>query len=449
MKFLLERSNKNKKLMRMYDLILKKRNGGELTTEEINFIIEKYTDGTIPDYQMSALLMAIYFQKMNARETADLTMAMVHSGDVIDLSKIEGIKVDKHSTGGVGDTTTLILTPMVAALGIPVAKMSGRGLGHTGGTIDKLETFKNFSVSMSEDQFIENVNTHKIAVGGQTAQLVQADKKIYALRDVTATVDNVSLIASSIMSKKIASGADCIVLDVKVGEGAFMKTVENARELGHAMVSIGKSVGRNTIAVLSDMDQPLGFAIGNALEVKEAIETLQGKGPKDLEELCLTLGSHMVVLAQKAKNAEEAREMLKEVIRNGKALEKFKEFVTAQGGDASVIGNTDLLPKAKYIVPVLSDRAGVVEKIHAEKIGIVAMELGAGRATKESVIDLAVGIVLNKKRGDKVSEGEVLAYIHSNDESNIEKAKEGILANYVISENYENNIPLIHDVVTE
>lgn len=449
MKFLLERSNKNKKLMRMYDLILKKRNGGELTTEEINFIIEKYTDGTIPDYQMSALLMAIYFQKMNARETADLTMAMVHSGDVIDLSKIEGIKVDKHSTGGVGDTTTLILTPMVAALGIPVAKMSGRGLGHTGGTIDKLETFKNFSVSMSEDQFIENVNTHKIAVGGQTAQLVQADKKIYALRDVTATVDNVSLIASSIMSKKIASGADCIVLDVKVGEGAFMKTVENARELGHAMVSIGKSVGRNTIAVLSDMDQPLGFAIGNALEVKEAIETLQGKGPKDLEELCLTLGSHMVVLAQKAKNAEEAREMLKEVIRNGKALEKFKEFVTAQGGDASVIDNTDLLPKAKYIVPVLSDRAGVVEKIHAEKIGIVAMELGAGRATKESVIDLAVGIVLNKKRGDKVSEGEVLAYIHSNDESNIEKAKEGILANYVISENYENNIPLIHDVVTE
>ena len=449
MKFLLERSNKNKKLMRMYDLILKKRNGGELTTEEINFIIEKYTDGTIPDYQMSALLMAIYFQKMNARETADLTMAMVHSGDVIDLSKIEGIKVDKHSTGGVGDTTTLILTPMVAALGIPVAKMSGRGLGHTGGTIDKLETFKNFSVSMSEDQFIENVNTHKIAVGGQTAQLVQADKKIYALRDVTATVDNVSLIASSIMSKKIASGADCIVLDVKVGEGAFMKTVENARELGHAMVSIGKSVGRNTIAVLSDMDQPLGFAIGNALEVKEAIETLQGKGPKDLEELCLTLGSHMVVLAQKAKNAEEAREMLKEVIRNGKALEKFKEFVTAQGGDASVIDNTDLLPKAKYIVPVLSDRAGVVEKIHAEKIGIVAMELGAGRATKESVIDLAVGIVLNKKRGDKVSEGEVLAYIHSNDESNIEKAKEGILANYVICENYENNIPLIHDVVTE
>ncbi len=433
--------------MRMYDLILKKRNNEELSTEEINFIVENYTKGAIPDYQMSAMLMAIYFQKMNPRETADLTMAMVNSGDIIDLSPIRGIKVDKHSTGGVGDTTTLILAPMVAALDIPVAKMSGRGLGHTGGTIDKLETFKNFSVAMSEEQFINNVNNIKIAVGGQTADLAPADKKLYALRDVTATVDNVSLIASSIMSKKIASGADCIVLDVKVGEGAFMKTVENACELGTEMVKIGRSVNRNTIAVLSDMDQPLGLAIGNALEVEEAINTLKGNGPKDLEELCLTLGSHMVVLAEKAKDENEAREMLKEVIKNGKALEKFKEFVKAQGGDESVIDDVSKLPKAKYVIPVLSSKVGVVEKIHAEKLGIVAMELGAGRATKESIIDLAVGIVLNKKRGDKVEENEVLAYIHSNDESNIERAKAGVISNYVISPNYEDNIPLIYDVI--
>ncbi|WP_040329312.1 pyrimidine-nucleoside phosphorylase [Clostridium ihumii] len=433
--------------MRMYDLILKKRNGEELTTEEINFIIENYTNGSIPDYQMSALLMAIYFKKMNERETADLTMAMVNSGDVIDLSKIEGIKVDKHSTGGVGDTTTLILTPMVAAVGVPVAKMSGRGLGHTGGTIDKLETFENFSVAMSEEKFIDNVNTHKIAVAGQTAHLVPADKKIYALRDVTATVDNVSLIASSIMSKKIASGADAIVLDVKVGDGAFMKTVENARELGNEMVKIGRSVNRNTIAVLSDMDQPLGFAIGNALEVEEAIETLKGNGPKDLEELCLTLGSQMLILAEKASTEEEARKMLEEVIENGSALEKLKEFVEAQGGDTSVIDDTTKLPKAKYVVEVKASEEGVVKKIHSDKMGIVAMELGAGRATKESEIDLAVGIVLNKKRGDKVKKGDVLAYIHSNNESNIEKATRGVIENYVIVENYENNIPLVHDII--
>ena len=433
--------------MRMYDLILKKRNGEELTTEEINFIIENYTNGSIPDYQMSALLMAIYFKKMNERETADLTMAMVKSGDVIDLTKIEGIKVDKHSTGGVGDTTTLILTPMVAAVGVPVAKMSGRGLGHTGGTIDKLETFENFSVAMSEEKFIDNVNTHKIAVAGQTAHLVPADKKIYALRDVTATVDNVSLIASSIMSKKIASGADAIVLDVKVGDGAFMKTVENARELGNEMVKIGRSVNRNTIAVLSDMDQPLGFAIGNALEVEEAIETLKGNGPKDLEELCLTLGSQMLILAEKASTEEEARKMLEEVIENGSALEKLKEFVKAQGGDTSVIDDTTKLPKAKYVVEVKATEEGVVKKIHSDKMGIVAMELGAGRATKESEIDLAVGIVLNKKRGDKVKKGDVLAYIHSNNESNIEKATKGVIENYVIVENYENNIPLVHDII--
>lgn len=433
--------------MRMYDLILKKRNGKELTTEEINYFIEQYTKGEIPDYQVSALLMAIYFQKMNGRETADLTMAMVNSGDILNLSEINGIKVDKHSTGGVGDTTTLVLGPMVAALGVPVAKMSGRGLGHTGGTIDKLESFKGFSVEMPREKFINNVNNIKIAVGGQTGELAPADKKLYALRDVTGTVDNVSLIASSIMSKKIAAGADCIVLDVKVGEGAFMKTPEAAQELATEMVSIGTNVGRKTVAIISDMDQPLGLGIGNALEVEEAINTLKGNGPKDLVELCLTLGSYMVTLAGAAENVEEARTKLQETITSGAAIAKLKEFVKAQGGDTACIDDTNLLPKAKYIIPVLADKDGVVEKIHAESIGLIAMELGAGRATKESVIDLAVGIVLNKKRGEQVIKGDVIAYIHSNDENNIEKAKKDILNNYVISPNYVDNIPLIHHIV--
>ncbi|EGT3615715.1 pyrimidine-nucleoside phosphorylase [Clostridium perfringens] len=432
--------------MRMYDLILKKRNGGELSTEEINFFVDKYTNGEIPDYQVAALLMAIYFQKMNKRETSDLTMAMVNSGDILDLSEIHGIKVDKHSTGGVGDTTTLVLGPMVGALGIPVAKMSGRGLGHTGGTIDKLESFDGFSVEMTKDQFINNVNNIKLAVGGQTGDLAPADKKLYALRDVTGTVDNVSLIASSIMSKKIAAGADAIVLDVKVGDGAFMKTPEAARELATEMVDIGKHVGRNTVAIISDMDQPLGFAIGNALEVKEAIETLRGNGPKDLLELCLTLGSNMVVLAGAAKDTDEARKMLMETITSGKAIEKLKEFVTAQGGDASVIDDISNFHNAKYVIPVKATKSGVVSKIHAENIGLVAMELGAGRATKESIIDLAVGIVLEKKRGDKVNEGDIIAYIHADDEEKGKKAVDGILANYEISDSVK-DIPLIYDIV--
>lgn len=432
--------------MRMYDLILKKRNGGELSTEEINFFVDKYTNGEIPDYQVAALLMAIYFKKMNKRETSDLTMAMVNSGDILDLSEIQGIKVDKHSTGGVGDTTTLVLGPMVAALGIPVAKMSGRGLGHTGGTIDKLESFDGFSVEMTKDQFINNVNNIKLAVGGQTGDLAPADKKLYALRDVTGTVDNVSLIASSIMSKKIAAGADAIVLDVKVGDGAFMKTPEAARELATEMVEIGKHVGRNTVAIISDMDQPLGFAVGNALEVKEAIETLRGNGPKDLLELCLTLGSNMVVLAGAAKDTDEARKMLMETITSGKAIEKLKEFVTAQGGDASVIDDISNFHNAKYIIPVKATKSGVISKIHAENIGLVAMELGAGRATKESIIDLAVGIVLEKKRGDKVNEGDIIAYIHADDEEKGKKAVDGILANYEISDSVK-DIPLIYDIV--
>lgn len=435
--------------MRMYDLILKKRNGGELSKQEIDYFVDNYTRGQIPDYQVSALLMAIYFKKMNERETADLTMAMVNSGDILDLSNIEGIKVDKHSTGGVGDTTTLVLGPMVASLGIPVAKMSGRGLGHTGGTIDKLESFNGFSVEMTKEKFIENVNKIKLAVGGQTGDLAPADKKLYALRDVTATVDNVSLIASSIMSKKIAAGADCIVLDVKVGDGAFMKTSEAAFELANEMVNIGNSVNRKTVAIISDMDQPLGFAVGNALEVKEAIDTLKGNGPKDLLELCLTLGGNMVVLAKKASTIEEARKLLVETISSGKAVEKLKEFVYAQGGDASYIDNIEKLPSAKHIIPVISSEEGYVGNIHAENIGLIAMELGAGRATKESIIDLAVGIVLNKKRGDKVNKGDVIAYVHANDLEKGLKAKEAVINNYTIQADYKDNIPLIYGVVSK
>mgnify|MGYP001301239373 FL=1 len=345
--------------------------------------------------------MAIFFNKMNKRETADLTNAMVESGDKIDLSNINGIKVDKHSTGGVGDKTSICLTPLVASLGIPVAKMSGRGLGHTGGTIDKLETFKGFSVELTEEEFMNNVNSINIAIMGQSGNLVPADKKLYALRDVTATVDNMSLIASSIMSKKLASGADAIVLDVKVGDGAFMKTPETAKELAQEMVDIGKHLGRETIGVISDMDQPLGYAIGNSLEVIEAIELLKGNGPKDLLELTLTIGSNMLLCAKVAESEEEARKMLIENIENGKGLEKLKEFVKAQGGDITPIDDYSKFPQAKYVEKVTSPVDGYITKIHAEAFGLIAMELGAGRATKESEIDLAVGIVLNKKEAKK------------------------------------------------
>ncbi len=433
--------------MRMYDLIIKKRNGGELLSEEINWFIENYTKGKIPDYQVSALLMAIYFQKMTIRETTDLTIAMAKSGDLLDLSGIEGIKVDKHSTGGVGDTTSLVLAPMVASLGIPVVKMSGRGLGHTGGTIDKLESFEGFSAEISEERFINNVNTNKIAITGQTSDLAPADKKLYALRDVTGTVENLSLIASSIMSKKIAAGADCIVLDVKVGDGAFMKSYEDAKKLAETMVDIGNNLKRKTVAVISDMDQPLGFAVGNALEVKEAIDTLKGKGPADLFELSLVLGSNMVILANKASSIEVAREMLKDAVKNGSALNKFKEFIGAQGGNTAQVDNPELLPKAEYIVPVLSSNEGFVTKIKAQDIGLAAMVLGAGRAAKDEKIDLAVGIVLNKKRNDFVKEGDILAYVHANDESKIEKAKKDILESYVISSEKEADIPLIYDII--
>lgn len=405
------------KTMKMVHLIQKKRDGGELTKEEINFIIEGYTNDYIPDYQMAAFGMAIYFKGMTHGENANLTTAMVESGDQIDLSDIIGIKVDKHSTGGVGDTTTLILAPLVASLGVPVAKMSGRGLGHTGGTLDKLEAVPGFEVEIVDERFIQLVNEQKVAVIGQTGNLTPADKKLYALRDVTATVDSIPLIASSIMSKKIASGADAIVLDVKVGNGAFMKDLTQAKILANEMVAIGTNVGRRTKAVISDMNQPLGFAVGNALEIKEAILTLQGKGPADLLELCLRLGSHMVVLGEKATTIEEARVMLEENIKNGKAIETLKSLFQSQGGDAAVVDDISLLPTATHKINVRAKEAGYVSEIIADKIGVAAMYLGAGRATKDSVIDLAVGMELHKKIGDKVEIGDTLVTIHSNTES--------------------------------
>ncbi|MDN5386936.1 MULTISPECIES: pyrimidine-nucleoside phosphorylase [Bacillus] len=433
--------------MRMVDIITKKQNGEELTTEEIQFFIKGYTDGSIPDYQASALAMAIYFQDMTDRERADLTMAMVNSGETIDLSAIQGIKVDKHSTGGVGDTTTLVLAPLVAALDVPVAKMSGRGLGHTGGTIDKLEAIKGFHVELSKDEFIELVNRDKVAVIGQSGNLTPADKKLYALRDVTGTVNSIPLIASSIMSKKIAAGADAIVLDVKTGAGAFMKTDEDAVNLAKAMVRIGNNVGRQTMAVISDMSQPLGFAIGNALEVKEAIDTLKGEGPEDLTELVLTLGSQMVVLAKKAETLDEAREKLIDVMKNGKALQKFKDFLQNQGGDSSVADNPEKLPRAAYKIDVHAKEAGVVSEIVADQIGVAAMLLGAGRATKEDKIDLAVGIMLRKKVGDAVEKGEPLVTLYANRE-NVDDVIAKVYDNIQISEKAEAP-KLVHTVITE
>ena len=431
----------------MVDIISKKREGKELTTEEIRFFIDGYTNNTIPDYQASALAMAIYFQDMSDRERADLTMAMVESGETIDLSAIDGVKVDKHSTGGVGDTTTLVLGPLVAALDVPVAKMSGRGLGHTGGTIDKLEAVEGFHVEITKEQFIDLVNRDKVAIIGQTGNLTPADKKMYALRDVTGTVNSIPLIASSIMSKKIAAGADAIVLDVKTGAGAFMKTEEDAKKLAHAMVQIGNNVGRQTMAVISDMSQPLGYGIGNALEVKEAIETLKGEGPEDLTELVLVLGSQMAVLGNKADTLGEAREKLKEVMKNGKAIEKFKTFLSNQGGDSSVVDHPENLPQAKYVIDVPAKTSGVVSNIVADEIGIAAMLLGAGRATKEDDIDLAVGLELRKKVGDAVSEGEAIVTIHANRE-NVEDVTAKIYENIAISDRAEAPT-LIHTVITE
>lgn len=435
--------------MRMYDIIMKKRNGEVLSTEEINFFIKGYTEGKIPDYQASALTMAIYFQGMTPKETAALTMAMAKSGDVLDLSPINGIKVDKHSTGGVGDKTSLVLAPMVAALGIPVAKMSGRGLGHTGGTIDKLESFNGFETGISEEEFFDNVNRIGIAIAGQTGNLAPADKKLYALRDVTATVESIPLIASSIMSKKIAAGADVIVLDVKTGSGAFMKTPKDSLLLAREMVEIGTNVGRKTMAVVSNMDEPLGYAVGNSLEVIEAINTLNGKGPKDLLDLCITLGSYMVVGAGKADSVEEAGKMLKEVIDNKAALHKLAEMVKAQKGDERAVYDISLLPKANLCKEFVADSDGYVERIICDTVGLSAMVLGGGRETKESTIDLSVGIMLHKKTGDYVKKGESVATFYANDESKLSEGMERFSKAYIFTDKPVAKQKLIRYIVTD
>ena len=433
--------------MRMIDLIDKKRSGIELSTEEIEWMVTSYTNDQIPDYQMSAMLMAIYFKDMTNEESSALTLAMAASGDQIDLSAIEGIKVDKHSTGGVGDTTTLVLAPLVASLGIPVAKMSGRGLGHTGGTVDKLEAISGFNVEIPEAKFIELVNNNKVAVVGQSGNLTPADKKIYALRDVTGTVQSIPLIASSIMSKKIASGADAIVLDVKTGSGAFMKTIEEAEKLAKAMVRIGNQVGRRTMAVISDMNQPLGQAVGNALEVKEAIDTLRGQGPDDLTELCLVLGSQMAHLAGVGKDLAEAKGMLEENIQNGKALEVFKLFIESQGGDASIIDHPERLPQAEFSVQVTAQESGYVSAIDANSIGVVSMILGAGRETKEDTIDMAAGLLIHKKVGDKVEKGEVLVTLYSNKKDMDEAVKKTEHSFQIAAE--AKPLSLIHTIIED
>jgi len=437
--------------MRAVDIIQKKRDGEELTREEISFLIQGYSEGSVPDYQMSAWAMAVFYKGMTARETADLTLEMAHSGDVIDLSPVHGVKVDKHSTGGVGDKTTIALAPLVAAAGVPVAKMSGRGLGHTGGTIDKLESISGFSVELTREQFFAQVNRIGAAVISQSGNITPADKKLYGLRDVTATVESIPLIASSVMSKKIAAGADAIVLDVKTGSGAFMKSLDDSIALAQAMVDIGTEVGRNTIALISDMDQPLGFGIGNALEVKEAVETLRGEGPKDLEELTLILGAYMVMLGGQAATVEEARAKLEGLIQDGTALSKLKEMVEAQQGDSSQIEDTSKLPTAAELVDVTATADGYVTAIQAEEIGLAAMTLGAGRETKDSQIDLAVGIVLRKKIGDAVKVGETLATLHVNGKNAAQRetAIARVREAYQIAEQRGELKPLVYAIVTK
>lgn len=434
--------------MRMYDIIEHKKRGQTLTHQEISFFIAEYTAGNIPDYQVSALMMAIYFQGMTLEETSALTMAMAQSGDMIDLSPIHGVKVDKHSTGGVGDKTTIALAPIVAAAGGKVAKMSGRGLGHTGGTIDKLESFKGFKVEIPEELFFKQVNDHHIAVVGQSGELAPADKKLYALRDVTATVDNMSLIASSIMSKKIASGADAICLDVKCGSGAFMKTLKDAHQLAEMMVAIGNYVGRQTIAVVSNMNQPLGATVGNALEVIEAIETLKGRGPEDFTILTKTLAAHMLVLGKICDSIEEAKDKVEETITSGSALLKLEEWVELQGGNKEAVRDYSLLPTAQYQQDICLNQTGYIEDINTEAIGKAALVLGAGRETKESVIDLSVGLKIHKKIGNYVCQDEAVATLYYNDKIKFEAAKDILIAAYSVSSNPVQEPPLIYEIIT-
>ena len=431
----------------MVDIIEKKRNGNVLTDKEISFFINGYINEEIPEYQVSALLMAIYFKGMNKEEIASLTNYMLHSGDVIDLSKINGIKVDKHSTGGVGDKTSLVLGPLVSSCGAKLAKMSGRGLGHTGGTLDKMESIPGMTIGIEGDRFIKQVNDIGMAIVGQTGQLVPADKKLYALRDVTATVESIPLIASSIMSKKLASGSDTILLDVKVGSGAFMKNLDSARELAKTMVEIGDSFNKDTRAMLTDMDQPLGLAVGNILEVIEAVNTLKGNGPKDFVELCMSAAKIMLVQAKITKNEEEAEKMLLEKINSGQAFEKLKEFIAAQGGDVSYIEDVSKFPKSKIIEPIYSNVEGYINKIDALGIGTYAMKLGAGREVLTDIIDYTAGIVLNKKIGDYVNKGEVLCYIHTN-KSNYKEIIEGLDNLFEISSSKPVNHKIIYEIIS-
>lgn len=431
--------------MRMVDVIDHKRNGGALTNEEIKFFVDGVVDGSIPDYQTSALLMAIYFNGMADGEQAELALQMLKSGDQLDLSDIPGIKVDKHSTGGVGDKTSLPLAPMIAALGIPIPMISGRGLGHTGGTLDKLEAIPGFKVELSEEAFKQQVKDIHLAIVGATGNIAPADKKIYALRDVTDTVDSIPLIAGSIMSKKIASGTDALVLDVKTGSGAFMKTEDQARALAKALVSIGKNAGMDCMALISDMNQPLGRMIGNALEIQETIDILKGEGPDDITNLVLTLGSQMVVLAKRAKTLDEARQMLEEVVADGKALESFRQMVIAQGGDERVIDDPTIMPQAKYKVDLPAKSSGVVAKMTADEIGVASMLLGGGRQKADDQLDYAVGIELKKKVGDAVSEGEPLLTIYA-DREDIDDVKELLYNNIEIADAAE-PLTLIHEII--
>ena len=433
--------------MRMYDIIMKKRNGGELSKEEIRFFIEGYTKGEIPDYQVSALMMAIYFQKMTESETYELTMAMAHSGEMLDLSKIHGCKVDKHSTGGVGDKTSLALTPMVAACEIPVAKMSGRGLGHTGGTIDKLESFPGFTTALTAERFIENVNKIGIAIMGQTKDLAPADKKLYALRDVTATVDNMSLIASSIMSKKLAAGADAIVLDVKTGSGAFMKSQDDAFALAEEMVKIGKNAGRQTIAVVSDMDQPLGRAVGNALEVKEAIDVLNNRVEGPLLTVAVELGARMLLLGGAASSVAEGRDKLMAALHSGAGLEKLRQMIVAQGGDPACCDDVSQLPQAKIIRDVPAVEGGYIRSMDTIRLGNTAQAMGAGRKQKTDPIDYSVGFVMHKRIGDELRPGDAVATVHASSEESASRAASEILASLTLSPTPVLRCKLIHAFV--
>lgn len=433
--------------MRMVDLIEKKKDGFKHTPEEIHFIVAGYTKGDIPDYQMSAWLMAVCFQGLDKEETAILTKEMMHSGDVIDLSRIQGIKVDKHSTGGVGDKTSLVLGPIVAACGVPVAKMSGRGLGHTGGTLDKLESIPGLHIMIDEEDFVKQVNDCGLAIIGQSGHLDPADKKMYALRDVTATVSCIPLIASSIMSKKLAAGSDAILLDVKYGDGAFMNTIEEAKELARTMIEIGDSLGKDTRATISNMSQPLGYAIGNSLEVKEAIDTLNGYGPEDLLELCLQAGSHMLIQAQKTDSLITARKMLEDAIESKKALRTLCAMVKAQGGDDAFIRHPEMFPKAKEVIPVYSQITGYVKDLKAKPLGIVSMKLGGGRETTDDEIDYSVGLILHKKIGDFVKKGDVLVEVHTNTGLSKELQKD-ILDAYEFSNEFVNKPILIDEVLS-